>query len=129
MNDPQAVSRAGRERIAIERADTGPADRSPMDTLRRLVWLVFGVLQALLLVRVLLLLLGANEGNQAVDALLGVTDPFVVPFRGMFRVDSVDGAAGSMLDLAALVALVAWTLIEALVLGIIGLAETRPART
>jgi hypothetical protein len=54
-----------------------------------------------------------------------VTDPFVEPFRGMFSLDSVSGASGSVLDVAALVALVAWTLVEALILGIVGLADRR----
>jgi uncharacterized protein YggT (Ycf19 family) len=98
---------------------------SPVDTVRRLVWLVFGVLQALIVLRFILLLLGANEGNDVVAFVIGVTDPFVEPFRGMFDLDSVSGASGSVLDVAALVALVAWTLVEALVLGIVGLADRR----
>ena len=98
---------------------------SPVDTIRRVVWLLFGILQALLVLRFVLLLLGANEGNDIVSFVVGVTDPFVEPFRGMFDLDSVSGASGSVLDVAALVALVAWTLVEALVLGIVGLADRR----
>jgi uncharacterized protein YggT (Ycf19 family) len=98
---------------------------SPVDTIRRLVWLVFGVLQALIVLRFVLLLLGANEGNDVVAFVIGVTDPFVEPFRGMFSLDAVSGASGSVLDVAALVALVAWTLVEALILGIVGLADRR----
>jgi uncharacterized protein YggT (Ycf19 family) len=98
---------------------------SPLDTIRRLVWLVFGVLQAMIVLRIILLLLNANEGNDLVAFIVGVTDPFVEPFRGMFRLDQVSGASGSVLDVAAIVALVAWTLIEALVLGIVSLADRR----
>jgi uncharacterized protein YggT (Ycf19 family) len=101
------------------------AATSGVDTARRIVWLVFGVLQALIVLRVVLLVLGANEGNDLVSFILGVTDPFVEPFRGMFKLDSVSGASGSVLDVAALVALVAWTLVEALVLGLVGLADRR----
>ena len=54
-----------------------------------------------------------------------MTDPFVEPFRGMFRLDEVSGAGGSVLDVAAIVALIAWTLVEALVLGIVALADRR----
>lgn len=98
---------------------------SPVDTIRRVVWLVFGVLQVLIVLRFVLLLLGANESNDIVSLIVGVTDPFVEPFRGMFSLDSVSGASGSVLDVAALIALVAWTLVEALVLGIVGLADRR----
>jgi len=135
-----------RERVTVEHVETYPADRvverevpvaqpvaerpvvpaaRPVDTARRVVWLLFGVLQALIVVRIVLLLLGANEGNDLVAFVIGVTDPFVEPFRGMFRLDQLSAASGSVLDVAALVALIAWTLIEALVLGILGLADRR----
>ncbi len=97
----------------------------PVDTIRRIVLLLFGVLQAMLILRILLLLLNANEGNDIVAFIVGVTDPFVEPFRGMFRLDRVNGSSGSVLDVAAVVALVAWTLIEALVLAIVSLADRR----
>ena len=111
--------------VVREVADPVVPAMSPVDTIRRLVWLVFGVLQALIVLRFVLLLLGANEGNDVVAFVIGVTDPFVEPFRGMFSLDSVSGASGSVLDVAALVALVAWTLVEALILGIVGLADRR----
>lgn len=120
-----------RERVVREPVVHEPAYRevatgpSPASTLRRVVWLLFGVLQALIIVRIALLLLGANEGNDIVSFVLGITDPFVEPFRGMFQLDEVGGASGSVLDVAAIVALIAWTLIEALVLGIVGLASRR----
>ena len=98
---------------------------SPVDTIRRLVWLLFGVLQALIVLRIVLLVLGANLENDIVAFIVGVTDPFVEPFRGMFRLDEVNSSSGSVLDVAAVVALVAWTLVEALVLGIVGLADRR----
>jgi uncharacterized protein YggT (Ycf19 family) len=103
-------------------AATAPG-RSGMGVVRQLVWLLFGILQALLVIRVILLLLGANETNEVVSLILTVTNPFVEPFRGMFQLDEVTGANGSILDVAALVALVAWTLVQALILGILGLVE------
>jgi uncharacterized protein YggT (Ycf19 family) len=111
--------------VVREVADPVVPAMSPVDTIRRLVWLVFGVLQALIVLRIVLLLLGANEGNDVVAFVIGVTDPFVEPFRGMFSLDAVSGASGSVLDVAALVALVAWTLVEALILGVVGLADRR----
>jgi len=142
--DPEFDTPPARERVTVERVETYPAERevrapvvhqvvdepvvaatSPVDTARRLVWLVFGVLQALIVLRIVLLVLGANEGNDLVSFIIGVTDPFVEPFRGMFQLDEVSAASGSVLDVAALVALIAWTLIEALVLGIVGLADRR----
>ena len=128
--DPYAEP--ARERVTVERTavepavvETRPMRAGPVDTIRRIVWLLFGVLQAMLILRIVLLLLNANEGNDLVAFIVGVTDPFVEPFRGMFRLDQVNGSSGSVLDVAAVVALVAWTLIEALVLAIVSLADRR----
>ena len=130
--DPTTETIRERERVTVERPVTHEvvsqpvvAATSPVDTIRRVVWLLFGVLQALIVLRFVLLLFGANEGNDVVAFVIAVTNPFVEPFRGMFDLDEVSGASGSVLDVAALIALVAWTLVEALILGIVGLADRR----
>jgi uncharacterized protein YggT (Ycf19 family) len=126
--DPYAEPRPERERVTVERVTVGERvalEPSPVDTVRRLVVLLFGVLQVLIVLRILLLLLGANEGNDLVAFITGATDPLVEPFRGMFGLDEVSAASGSVLDVAAAVALVAWSLLEALVLGVVGLADRR----
>src|SRR6185369_17861408 len=79
----------------------------------RIVTFAFGVLQALLILRIILLLLVANPGNDIVSFILGVTDPFVEPFIGMFDLNRVTADQGSVLDVAAIVALIGWTLVEA----------------
>ena len=130
--DPTTETIRERERVTVERPVTHEvvsqpvvAATSPVDTIRRVVWLLFGVLQALIVLRIVLLVLGANMDNDIVAFIVGVTDPFVEPFRSMFAFDEVSGASGSVLDVAALVALLAWTLVEALVLAIVGLADRR----
>ncbi len=97
------------------------------DVVRRVVAIAFGILQALLILRIILLLLVANRDNDIVQAILSATDPFVEPFRGMFSLDRVSAQNGSVLDVAAVVALVGWTLIEALLLAILGIFR-RPYR-
>jgi uncharacterized protein YggT (Ycf19 family) len=93
--------------------------------LRRFVTLAFGVLQGLLILRIILLLLVANAGNDVVAFVLGVTDPFVEPFRGMFQLNEVNADQGSTLDIAAIVALIGWTLIEMLVIAALSLGARR----
>jgi len=85
-------------------------------TAARVITFIFGVLQAALILRIILLLLVANTGNDVVALILNVTDPFVEPFRGMFSIDRVT-AGESKFDVAALVALIGWTLVEALMLA------------
>ncbi|MFL5754805.1 MAG: YggT family protein [Chloroflexota bacterium] len=105
--------------------DTGPGVSV---VLRRAVVILFGILQALLILRVIFLLLVANRDNSVVSLILGITDPFVEPFRGMFQLDRVSAstnAGRAVLDVAAIVALVGWTLVEALILAVLGLLDRR----
>jgi uncharacterized protein YggT (Ycf19 family) len=91
----------------------------------RFVTFLFGVLQVALILRIILLLLVANPGNDVVQLILNVTDPFVEPFRGMFQLDRVTADQGSTLDIAAIVALIGWSLVELLVLALVRVFDRR----
>jgi hypothetical protein len=93
----------------------------------RVVTFAFGVLQALLILRIILLLLVANPGNDVVSFVLNLTQPFVEPFIGMFSLNRVVADQGSVLDIAAIVALIGWTLVEMLILAAIRIFSRRPA--
>jgi uncharacterized protein YggT (Ycf19 family) len=94
-----------------------PAAPGPVTLASRIITFAFGVLQALLILRIILLLLVANPGNDIVAFILGVTDPFVEPFIGMFDLNRVTADSGQVLDVAAIVALIGWTLLEAIILA------------
>jgi uncharacterized protein YggT (Ycf19 family) len=116
-NDPYVAEARGSTVRTTERARTvGPGGPAVVS---RFVKFLFGVLQVALILRVILLLLVANPGNDVVQLILNVTDPFVEPFRGMFQLDRVTADQGSMLDIAAIVALVGWTLVEMLILALV----------
>ena len=104
-----------------------PAAPGPLTVAARVVMFAFGVLQVLLILRIILLLLVANPGNDVVSFVLGVTDPFVEPFIGMFQLNRVTADQGSVLDVAAIVALIGWTLVEALILAALRIFSRRPA--
>lgn len=108
-------------------ATTVPAGPEPAAVAGRVIGFFFGILQALLILRIVLLLLVANPGNDIVALILTATDPFVEPFRGMFALDRVRSDVGSVFDFAALVALIGWTLIEALALAALRIFARRPA--
>jgi len=108
----------------VTRSSTSRSGPTAGEVIRRFVMLLFGILQALLIIRIILLLLVANTGNDVVSFILAATDPFVEPFRGMFSLDIVR-AGQSKLDVAAVVALVGWTLIEALVVAVLSLGARR----
>ena len=112
------------ERRRITRTGPGGAEMS-----RRIVVLVFGLIQIVIGARVLLLLLDAREANGLVSAVLNISQLFVAPFEGMLRTDSLH-ASGSVLDVTAIVAFVGWTVLELIVLWVIGIFRRRsPAET
>ena len=94
-------------------------------TARRVVGLVFGVLVTLIGLRIVLLLLAANAGNALVDFIYGITEPVVAPFRGVFSMDVISPTGASVLDVAALVSLVGWSLIAILIIAILRLPDRR----
>lgn len=104
-----------------------PARPEPAAVAARVIGFLFGVLQALLILRIVLLLLVANPGNDIVALILNLTNPFVEPFRGMFALDRIRADMGSVFDLAALVALIGWTLIEGLAFALLRIFARRPA--
>jgi hypothetical protein len=87
---------------------------------RRLVVLIFGIIQILIVLRIVLLLLNAREGNEIVSFILNTSQVFVSPFNGIFNKDAL-AAGGSILDIAAIAALVGWTVLEWIVLWAVNL--------
>jgi hypothetical protein len=77
-----------------------------------LIWLLFGILEALIALRIGLKLIGANPGSPIVDLIYGFTNLFLFPFTGMVG----SPTAGNMqLELSSMFAmliygLVAWAL-------------------
>ncbi len=125
--DP-AVAPASASVRTTERAYV-PAGPGAATTLARFVTFIFGVLQALLILRIVLLLLVANHSNDIVALILNVTNPFIEPFRGMFALDRIRADQGSVFDFAAVVALIGWTLIEALILAALRIFDRRNTTT
>jgi hypothetical protein len=87
---------------------------------RRFVVLIFGIVQVLIVLRIALLLLNAREGNDLVSFILNASQVFVAPFIGIFNRDAL-AAGGSILDIAAIAALVGWTILEWIVLWAVSL--------
>ena len=74
----------------------------------QLVWLLFGVLEALIALRIGLKLFGANPASPVAALLYGFTDLFLWPFTGLLGTPQ---AGGLVLELSSVVALVVYALI------------------
>lgn len=121
-NQPVNVNAAGEPVVYTRTA-------SPMTPIIRTVWLIFGVLIALIGIRILFLALGANEGNVIVDSIYAITDPFVAPFRGIFDIDQVRPTGESVFDVAALLAIIGWTLVALLITAILRIFDRNATTT
>ncbi len=88
---------------------------------QRIIYYVGGVIIALLVVRLLLQLLGANQGSDFVGFVYGLSGVFVVPFFGIFGEPTF---GQSHFETSSLVAIIVYGLIT------VGLAKlitvTRP---
>jgi hypothetical protein len=102
---------------------TGPG---ASEQTRRVVVLLFGLVQILIIARFVLLLLDAREANGLVSGILNFSQLFVAPFEGILRTDALH-SAGSILDITAIVAFVGWSVIELIVIWAIGIFRREPA--
>ena len=109
--DPAVVPATSTNQV-VERTEISP---SGGEMLRRVVILIFGIIQAFIVLRIVLLLLNAREGNDIVAFILNVSQIFVAPFIGIFPPDNLT-SGGSVLDIAAIAALVGWTILEMIII-------------
>jgi len=71
------------------------------------IWYIVGIVNLLLLIRLVLYLFGARSVGFT-ETIYSLTNPLVSPFRGMFNNPQIDG---SFFDLAALTAIIVYTII------------------
>ena len=91
-----------------------------------MVTLIFGIIQTVIVLRIVLLLLNARESNDIVQFILNASQPFVAPFMGLFNVPDALQSSGAVLDIAAVAALVGWTILEAIVLWAVNIMRREP---
>lgn len=101
----------------------GTASGSGLSSARRVVALLFGILIVVIAARFLLLALGANAGNGLVDFIYSVSEPFVDVFRGVFSFDHMSPIGQSVIDVAALVAIVGYGLLATLIIAVLRLGD------
>lgn len=110
--------------IVVQRRTT--VSPSGGEIARRVIALIFGIVQSLIILRIVLLLLDAREGNDLVAFILNASQLFVFPFEGIFRTNALT-SGGSILDIAAIAALVGWTILEAICFWIVNVFRREPA--
>jgi hypothetical protein len=102
------------------RTDSTTATPGGSELGRRITVLIFGLIQLVIGARIVLLLLDAREGNGLVSGILNLSQLFVAPFEGILRTDALQ-SGGSTFDVAAVVAIVGWTIVELIVIWVLGI--------
>jgi hypothetical protein len=89
----------------------------------QLIWLIFGVLEVLIALRIGLMLVGANPGNQVVALIYGITSLFLLPFVGLIASPAI---GGFVLEISSMFAMLIYALIAWVVERTIWLIFYRP---
>ena len=122
----EPTANAGQETVRTDSRHTTRTGPGNSEMTRRIVVLLFGLIQLIIGLRFVLLLLDAREANGLVSAILNLSQVFVAPFEGILRTNNLH-AAGSVFDVAAVVAFVGWSIIELIVLWAVGIFRREPA--
>jgi len=124
------------ERVVVRRETVSPRQDSVVEesvrrtpsgaeVARRIVVFAFGIVQVLILLRIVLLAVGANEDSALVSAIYDISGLFVAPFETVLGTETLRNG-GSVLDVAAFVALIGWTLLELIIVAGINIARREP---
>ncbi|MCI0609402.1 MAG: YggT family protein [Anaerolineae bacterium] len=96
--------------------DAAAAQRSFTYQITGILWLMFGALEGLLGLRLILKLLAANPSNPFAQLIYGLSDLFVWPFVGLTITPS---AAGIVVEIHTIIAMVVYAILAWLVISLI----------
>ncbi len=115
MDDQEEVTevRTTKERVGntnVQKQSVAHTSSVPATILiQRVVYFIVGVIVTFLLLRIILLLLAANQGNAFVDFVYTVGGFFAAPFYGIFSYQPTYGT--STLEISSIVAIIVYLLV------------------
>ena len=122
----QEPSASGQSTISTESRSVSATGPGGSEMTRRVVMLIFGLIQLVIGLRFVLLLLDAREANGLVSGILNLSQIFVAPFEGILRTNGL-ASHGNFFDVTAIVALVGWTILELIVIWAVGIFRRQQA--
>jgi YggT family protein len=103
--------------------EAGVEERIASFKFTQLIWLLLGILEAAIALRVMFKLIGVNAANIFASFLYQVTDIFVAPFASLIGAP----AAGNMvLEISSIIAMIVYLLIGWALVGIVYVLFYRP---
>lgn len=94
--------------VRTEHREVGQKQRVVTFKATQLIWLLFGLLEAAIGLRVLFKLIAVNPGNPFAAFLYAVTDLFLWPFASLVASPAVDG---NVLEISSIIAMIIYALI------------------
>jgi hypothetical protein len=125
IGNPNDADRVEKVRVSqqgsseyVERVveDAAAAQRSFTYQVTALMWLMFGALESLLALRVILKLVAANPGNPFASLVYALSDLFVWPFVGLTVTPS---AAGIVIEIHTIIAMVVYAILAWLLISLV----------
>lgn len=83
-------------------------DRVIIHRINQVIWLLFGFLEALIAIRIVLRLIGANPGAVFTQIVYGTTDVFLWPFNAIIQ---NPGVGAYQLEITSIIAMIVYALI------------------
>ena len=117
-NDNRRVAEVG-----TSQGELGREQRIFTFKVSQLIWLVFGILEVLLALRIGLMLVGANAGSPVVAVIYGITALFLIPFVGLIHLPTV---GGFVLEISSMFAILIYALIGWVIGRLVWLIFYRP---
>ena len=104
--------------------DVGSERRQQLNRVSQLIWLLLGIADGLIALRVILKLIAANPENDFADFIYSITKPLVAPF---FGITGTPTANGSVLEIGSIIAMVVYFFAAWIVVRLISLIFARPS--
>ncbi|MGH2516700.1 MAG: YggT family protein [Ktedonobacterales bacterium] len=99
-----------------------PARISSVERTCQIVYLVFGIIEVLIVIRILLKLLAANPNAGFTSFMYGVTQPFVAFFQGVFPTTA---SQNSVFELSSVLAIAVYALLAYVIVRVIRIVSRR----
>jgi hypothetical protein len=107
--------------------DAALEDRLVLNKASQFIWLIAGIVEALIAIRIFLKLIAANPTSAFASLIYSVTDLLLWPFFGLTGTPSANGA---VLEIPSFIAMVVYALLFWLIVKVLWLLFERPsART
>ena len=111
----------------FERSMQSPTERRyTLSKVTQFVWLLTGILEAAIGIRVLLKLMAANPNAGFADFIYAVTTPFLLPFFGLTATPAANGA---VLEIPSLIAMVVYAIVGWILVKLVWIIFDKPPET